>query len=81
MTVYVVVSESIIHGHQSNGLHGVYATKASAQSTAMSAITSIAKRYYHDINKVDVCVEDDLEFSYQNDNINIFVSCIEQEVH
>lgn len=81
MTVYVVISNSVIHGHQSNGLHGVYATKSAAQSTAISAIKSIAKRYYHDVNMAGIDIEDGLEFSYQNDNIDIFVSCIEQEVH
>lgn len=79
MKVYVVISDSLIQGHQSNGLHGVYATESSATRTAISAITSIAKRYYHNINKEDICV-DDLEFSYQSNNIEIYVSCIEQEV-
>lgn len=78
--VYIVLSDSIIQGHESHGLHGAYATKDRAHNTAMSVITSIAKRNYHDITSADICV-DDGEFSYQSGNIEIYVSCIEQEVY
>ena len=79
MKVYVVISESIIQGHTSNGLHGVYATKSKATSTAISAIKGIAGRYYHDVHTDDICV-DGLEFSYQSGNVEVYVSCIDQEV-
>lgn len=77
--VYVVISESIIQGHSSHGLHGVFSTTSSATSTAISVITSIAKRHYRNITVGDICV-DDLEFSYQSANLEVYVSCIEQEV-
>lgn len=80
MKVYVVISDSIIQGHTSNGLHGVYATKGKARSVAMSAIISMAKGQYHNISESDICEMDDLEFSYQSGNVDIFVSCLEQEV-
>lgn len=79
MKVYVVISSSIINDHESNGLHGVYTTKSSAKSTAISAIKSIAQRYYRNINTADIC-EDGLEFSYQDDTIDICVSCLEEEL-
>lgn len=79
MKVYVIISNSIIHGHQSNGLHGVRATKDGARNTAISAIKSIAQRYYHEVSIADIC-EDGLEFCYQDGNIDICVSCLEEEV-
>lgn len=79
MKVYVVVSESIIQGHQSNCLHGVCATKSKAQSIAISAIKSIAQKYYYNINDNDI-YKDDTEFNYQANTIEIFASCIKQEV-
>ncbi len=79
MKVYVIISNSIINGYQSNALHGVYATKSSAKNTAISAIKSIAHRYYHDINTADI-YEDGLEFSYQEGTTDICVSCLEEEV-
>lgn len=80
MKVYVVISDSIIQGHESNALHGVYATKDKARSVAISAIISMARGHYHNISKSDICEMDDLEFNYQSNNIDIYVSCIEQEV-
>lgn len=77
--VYVVISETIYQSHDSHGLHGVFSTKSSAINTAISAITSIAKRYYHEIDLEDICM-DDLEFSYASGNLEIYLSCIEQEV-
>lgn len=77
--VYVVISETIYQGHSSHGLHGVYADKSKASTTAISAITSIAKRHYYEVDTKDICV-DDLEFSYASGNIEIYLSCIEQEV-
>lgn len=78
--VYVVISDSIIQGHQSNSLHGVYATKDKAKSVAISAIISMAQGHYHNISQADICEMDDLEFNYQSGNLDIYVSCIEQEV-
>lgn len=78
--VYVVISDSIIQGHESNCLHGVYSTKDKARSVAISAIISIAKGHYHNITKADICEMDDLEFNYQSGNLDIYVSCLEQEV-
>lgn len=78
--VYVVISDSIIQGHQSNCLHGVYATKDKAKSVSISAIISMARGYYHDISQADIREMDDLEFNYQSGNLDIYVSCIEQEV-
>ena len=77
--VYVVISQTIYQGHDSHGLHGVYADKSKATTTAISAITSIAKRYYHEVNTEDICM-DDPEFSYASGNLEIYLSCIEQEV-
>ena len=77
--VYVVISDTIYQGHESHGLHGVYSTESKATSTAMAVITSTAKRHYKDVNTSDICV-DDLEFSYQSGNLEVYVSCIEQEV-
>lgn len=78
--VYVVISDAIIQGHTSNGLHGVYSSKAKARSVAMSAIISMAKGQYHNISESDICEHDELELSYQSGNVDIFVSCLEQEV-
>lgn len=80
MKVYVVISDSIIQGHTSNGLHGVYANKDKAKSVAISAIISMAKGQYHNISEADICEMDELEFNYQSGNVDIFVSCLEQEV-
>lgn len=78
--VYVVISDSIIQGHESNCLHGVYAAKDKAKSAAISAIISMARGYYHNISQADICEMDELEFNYQSGNLDIYVSCIEQEV-
>lgn len=78
--VYVVISDSIIQGHTSNALHGVYSTKEKAKSAAISAIISMAKGRYHNITKADICEMDELEFNYQANHIDIYVSCLEQEV-
>ena len=77
--VYVVISETIYQGHSSHGLHGVYSTYDSAKTTAISAITSIANRHYYEVGSEDICI-DDPEFSYASGNIEIYLSCIEQEV-
>lgn len=78
--VYIVISDSIIQGYESNCLHGVYATKDKAKSAAISAIISMAQGHYHNITKADICEMDDLEFNYQSNGLDIYVSCIEQEV-
>ena len=78
--VYVVISDSIIQGHESHGLHGVFVDENLAKSTAISAITSIAKRNYHDITEQDICDHCDLEYSYHSSNMAIYVSCLEEEV-
>ena len=77
--VYVVISETIYQGHSSHGLHGVYSSYDRAKTTAISAITSIAKRHYYNADQDDICM-DDPEFSYASGNIEIYLSCIEQEV-
>lgn len=77
--VYVVISETIYQGHSSHGLHGVYSDKTKAITTAISAITGIANRHYYEVSTDDICV-DDLEFSYASGNIEIYLSCIEQDV-
>ena len=78
--VYVVISDSIIQGHESHGLHGVFSKEDDAKTIAISAIISIAKRHYHNITAQDVCDHCDLEFSYHSNNIEVYASCIEQEV-
>ena len=77
--VYVVISETLYQGHSSHALHGVYSTSTKATTTAISAITSIAKRHYHEVDQEDICM-DDLEFSYASGSLEIYLSCIEQEV-
>lgn len=77
--VYVVISDSIIQNYESHGLHGVFSTKSKAISVAISAIIGTAERNYHNITVDDICI-DDLELSYQAKNLEIYVSCIEQEV-
>ena len=80
MKVYVVLSDSIINGHSSHGLHGVYADKEQAKVTAISVITSIAGQ---NISVDDVYIEDDneqLELFYNQNGIDIVVSCIMQNV-
>ena len=74
MKVYVVISDSIINGHSSHGLHGVYTSKDLAISTAISVITSTAKMH---ISSDDICIEDG-ELFYNQNGIDIVVSCIEQ---
>ena len=79
MKVYVVISDSIINGHSSHGLHGVYTSKYLAISTAISVITSTAKKYGQNITSDDICIEDG-ELFYNQNGIDIVVSCIEQYV-
>lgn len=76
MKVYVVISDSIINGHSSHGLHGVYTSKDLAISTAISVITSTAKTH---ITSEDISIEDG-ELFYNQNGIDIVVSCIEQYV-
>lgn len=81
MKVYIVISDTVIYEHESHGLHGAYHKPEKARSTAISVIKSIAKNNYFDVNDSDIINEDDTEFSYQNDTLGIWVSCIEQEVY
>lgn len=74
MKVYVVISDSIINGHSSHGLHGVYADKEQAKVAAISMITSTAGR---NISVDDIYIEDG-ELFYNQNGIDIVVSCIEQ---
>lgn len=76
MKVYVVISDSIINGHSSHGLHGVYADKEQAKVAAISMITSTAG---HSVSVDDICIEDG-ELFYNQNGIDIVVSCIEQYV-
>ena len=77
MKIYVVISDSIINNHSSHGLHGVYTSKDLAISTAISVITSTAKMHKQNISSDDICIEDN-ELFYNNNGIDIVVSCIEQ---
>ena len=74
MKVYVVISDSIINGHSSHGLHGVYADKEQAKIAAISMITSTAK-----VSVDNIHIEDD-ELFYNQNGIDIVVSCIEQDL-
>ncbi len=83
MKIYVVISDSIIHEHSSHGLHGVYADKCKANVAAISMITSTAKQYGQIVSIDDIHIEDDneqLELFYNNNGIDIVVSCILQSV-
>ena len=81
MLAYVVLSDSIIHGNQSHGLHGVYKSKDDAKRTAMSTIASIASKQKVIIGPCDIQYENDgMELSFCNNSIDIYVSCIEQEI-
>ncbi len=79
MTAYVVISDSIINGRQSHGLHGVYLSEENARAVAVSTIIHETVRCSRKINTDDI-IMDGPEFSYKNDIIDICVSCIEQEV-
>lgn len=79
MTAYVVISDSIINGHQSHGLHGVYLSEEHAKAVAVSTIIRETVRCSYRISTDDI-IMDGLEFSYKNDVVDIYVSCIEQEV-
>ena len=78
MKVYVVISDSIINGHSSHGLHGVYADKEQAKVAAISMITSTANVSIDDIHIEDD--DDQLELFYNQNGIDIVVSCIRQSV-
>lgn len=79
MKVYVVISDSIINGHSSHGLHGVYADKEQAKITAISIITSTANVSVDDIITEEYDCE--LLVLFNNENgIDIVVSCIEQDL-
>lgn len=79
MTVYVVVSDTIAYGQSCHGLHGVYQSIESAQQSAMSTIISTAQRYGYNIIADDIVVQDE-DYLYENNKIDIVVSCIEQEL-
>lgn len=78
MKVYVVISDSIINGHSSHGLHGVYADKEQAKVAAISAITSTANSSIDDINIEEY--DEQLELFYNQNGIDIVVSCIKQDL-
>lgn len=78
MKVYVVISDSIINGHSSHGLHGVYADKEQAKIAAISMITSTAKVFIDDINIEEY--DEQLELFYNQNGIDIVVSCIKQDL-
>ena len=79
MKVYVVISDSIINNYSSHGLHGVYQNKASAKTSAISAITSMANAWGHNVTIEDITTEED-DFFYNKDGIDIVVSCIEEDL-
>ena len=81
MKIYIVISNTVIYEHESHGLHGAYFKHDGAKDTVVSTLKSIAQRYNFNINDSDIINEDDLEFSYQNDTLGIWVSIIEQEVY
>ena len=78
MKVYVVISDSIINGHSSHGLHGVYADKEQAKVAAISVITSTAKVSVDDIHIEEY--DEQLELFYNQNGIDIVVSCIKQDL-
>lgn len=81
MKVYVVISDCIIDGYQSHGLHGVYVSKDSAKATAISIITSLASKYKVIIGPCDIhCDDDALEFHCDKKNFSVYVSCLEEDV-
>lgn len=79
MSVYVVVSDTIAHGQNYHGIHGVYQSIELAHKQAMSTITSIAKHHGCNITKDDITKEYD-DFVYCTDKIDVVVSCIEQRL-
>lgn len=78
MKVYVVISDSIINGHSSHGLHGVYADKGQAKIAAISMITSTANSSIDDIHIEEY--DEQLELFYNQNGIDIVVSCIKQDL-
>ena len=78
-TVYVVVSDTIAYGQSYHGIHGVYKTKESAQAQAMSTMMGIAKRHGYAITKDDITIEYE-DYMYENNKVDIVVSCIEQQM-
>ena len=82
MKVYVVISDSMIHGHHSHGLHGVYLSKDDAKTMAISTIISEFTLHNYAITADDIIIDEDcgLEVHYKNDVIDIWVSCLEQDV-
>lgn len=76
MKIYVVISDSIINGNSSHRLHGVYADKERAKTAAISMITSTVGQ---NISMDDIHIEDN-EFFYNQNGIDIVVSCIAQDL-
>lgn len=79
MKVYVVISDSIINGHSSHGLHGVYADKEQAKVAAISMITSTTKASIDNIITEEYD-DEQLELFYNQNGIDIVVSCIKQDL-
>lgn len=77
--VYVVVSDTIAHGQNYHGIHGVCTSKDSAQAQAMSTIMGIAQHHKCNITKDDITIEYD-DHIYASDKVDIVVSCIEQRL-
>lgn len=81
MKVHVVISDCIINGRQSNGLHGVYASKNSARNTAISIINSMASKHKVIIGPCDIhCDDDALEFHCEKKDFSVYVSCLEEDI-
>ena len=76
--VYVVLSESIINGHQSHGMHGVYANKHDAIMASVSAMQSLAQCGLHQFTGYQI--DDSIEYEYFNGKNEVHVSCLLQEV-
>ena len=76
--VYVILSESLIGGHHSHGMHGVYANKHDAIMASVSAMMSIAKCEQHQFTGYQIL--DNIEYEYKHGDVEVYVSCILQEV-
>ena len=79
MQVYVVISDTIAYGQRYHGIHGVHRTKESAHKYALSAITGIAQRHCYNVSTDDIRIEDN-DYFYENNKVDIVVSCIEQRI-
>lgn len=79
MKIYVVISDSIIDNHSSHGLHGVYKNLSDAKTAAISTIINTAQKHGYSITNDSITIDGNELFYVQND-IDIVVSCIEQDL-